>query len=159
MPREKVLRDSDGSTIDLSKEEAEHADTTANAKRVILTDSDGTAFSSSNPLNVDTEISVNGDLIVENVIVASLRGTILSSSVTIGDSATIIPASDLSNRKSMTIRNNGSNTIFIGGSGVTTGNGFPIKVNESFDIDLDDSSAIYGIVATGTEDLRILEVS
>jgi len=149
----------DGETIDLDESEAESYEIDAKSKRVILTDSDGTPFSSTNPLNVDTEISLNGDLIVENVTVASLRGTVLSTSVTIGDSATLIPSSDLANRKSMTIRNNGSNTIFIGGSGVSTSNGFPIKVNESMDIDLDDASALYGIVATGNEDLRILEIS
>jgi hypothetical protein len=37
-----VKRDSDGGTIDLGQEEAEHADLTANAKRVILVNSSGT---------------------------------------------------------------------------------------------------------------------
>ena len=36
-----VKRTSDGSTIDLAEEDAEHADTTANAKRVILVDASG----------------------------------------------------------------------------------------------------------------------
>ena len=39
-----VTRDSDGGTIDLKQEEAEHADITANAKRVILIDSSGNAI-------------------------------------------------------------------------------------------------------------------
>lgn len=42
MPGESITRDSDGATIDLAQEEAEHADTTANAKRVILVNSSGT---------------------------------------------------------------------------------------------------------------------
>ena len=75
MPRQKVLRDSDGTTIDLAKEEAEHADLTANAKRVILTDTDGTPFSSANPLNVDTELTLNGDVIIDNITSAP-RGII-----------------------------------------------------------------------------------
>ncbi len=69
MASERVLRDSDGATIDLLQEESEHADTTARAKRVILTDSDGTAFSSSNPLNVDTELTLDGNVIIDNVSV------------------------------------------------------------------------------------------
>ena len=69
MGSDNVLRDSDSATIDLKQEEAEHADTTANAKRVILTDTDGTAFSSSNPLNVDTEITLDGNVIIDNIAV------------------------------------------------------------------------------------------
>jgi len=41
--REVVTRDSDGATIDLPQEEAEHADTTANAKRTVLVNTSGTA--------------------------------------------------------------------------------------------------------------------
>jgi len=159
MTREAVTRDSDGATVDVVKEEAEQADLVANAKRVILTDANGNVIGSSNPLPVDTEISVSGDLIVENVTIASLRGTVLSSSINIGTSPTKIPSSNLTERKTLTIRNNGSNTIFIGGSGVTTTDGYPLKPNESMDIDLDAGATLYGIVASGTEDLRVLEVS
>ena len=41
-----ILRDSDGKTIDLAQEESEHADLTANAKRVILVDSSGNTIKS-----------------------------------------------------------------------------------------------------------------
>ena len=41
MTRELVLRDSDSKTVDLPKQEAEQADTTARAKRIILVDSTG----------------------------------------------------------------------------------------------------------------------
>ena len=44
MVRELVTRDSDGSTVDLAKVDAEHADLTANAHRVILVDSSGTVI-------------------------------------------------------------------------------------------------------------------
>ena len=46
MGNELILRDSDGKTINLLQEEAEHADLTANAKRVILVDSSGTIIKS-----------------------------------------------------------------------------------------------------------------
>jgi len=46
MTRGIVTRDSDGATIDLDQEEAEHANTTANAKRVILVNSAGTVIKS-----------------------------------------------------------------------------------------------------------------
>ena len=44
-----VKRTSDGSTIDVVEEEAEQADTTANAKKVVVVDSTGTAIGSTNP--------------------------------------------------------------------------------------------------------------
>ena len=44
MVRELILRDSDGSTVDLAKEEANQADLTARAHRVILVDSSGTVI-------------------------------------------------------------------------------------------------------------------
>lgn len=44
MSRELITRDSDGLTVDLAKEEAEHADTTANAKRVIITNGTNNAY-------------------------------------------------------------------------------------------------------------------
>ena len=47
MSRESITRDSDGSTIDLAQEEAEHADTTARAKRVLLVNSAGTVIKAS----------------------------------------------------------------------------------------------------------------
>jgi len=41
MARTDVKRDSDGKTVYLEKEDAEHADLTANAKRIISVDADG----------------------------------------------------------------------------------------------------------------------
>lgn len=41
MTRDLVKRDRDGSVLDVVKEEAEQADTVANAKRVIFVDTDG----------------------------------------------------------------------------------------------------------------------
>ena len=158
MTREVITR-SDGETVDVVAEEANQADLSASAKRVILVDSSGNSISTSNPLPVDTEISLNGDLIVENVTVASLRGALRSSSVTVGTSPTAIPATALENRKSMTVKNNGSSTIYLGHSDVSASNGYPLKANESLDVDLDDATTLYGVVESGSEDLRVLEFS
>ena len=74
-----VTRTSDGETIDLKEEEAEHADLTANAKRVILTDAAGDAITSLNPLPVDTELTLDGNVIIDNV---SVYATDISDSTT-----------------------------------------------------------------------------
>ncbi|KKM65929.1 hypothetical protein LCGC14_1486310 [marine sediment metagenome] len=42
--RDLITRDSDGTVVDIGQEEAEHADLTANAKRVILVNSSGTVI-------------------------------------------------------------------------------------------------------------------
>jgi len=60
-------RDSDGVTQDLDLAEAEIYNSTALARRHILVNSSGTEYDSSNPLPVDTEISLAGDVIVEKV--------------------------------------------------------------------------------------------
>lgn len=57
------------------------------------------------------------------------------------------------------VYNNGSATIFIGDSGVTTANGFPLASAASMSFKLDDQAdALYGIVASGTEEARVIEV-
>lgn len=46
-------------------------------------------------------------------------------------------------------------SVFIGGSGVTTANGLPLGGGMSFD--LAAGEALYGIVASGTVAVRVLE--
>ena len=67
--RDVVKRDSDGTVVDVVQEEAEHAHLTANAKRIILVDSTGTVIGSANPLPVDTELTLDGNVIIDNVTV------------------------------------------------------------------------------------------
>lgn len=66
MSRELITRDSDGLTVDLAKEEAEHADTTANAKRVVLVNTSGTATGDKVKITdgtYDAEVDVLGYLV------------------------------------------------------------------------------------------------
>lgn len=57
------------------------------------------------------------------------------------------------------IANNGSVTVFIGGSGVTTANGLPLAAGEKMSSDggTEFEGDVYGIVASGTCDTRVLE--
>jgi len=62
-------------------------------------------------------------------------------------------------RKTAVIYNNGSQTVYLGGSGsVTTSNGLPLLVGASVE---DDTSvdAWFAVTASGTGDLRIVEVA
>lgn len=88
---------------------------------------------------------------------ASLAGTMTNGNITVTTSATLIKATNTS-RKSILIRNNGSSTLFIGGNNsVATSTGYQVTVGQS--IYLYDTDEIYGIVASGTLDVRYLETT
>ncbi len=89
-----------------------------------------------------------------------LRGVPRSTGVTVGDSATKLPSENLANRRSIIIYNaDTENTLYIGGSNVSTTNGFPISP-ESYSppIDAGSSMTLYGIATTNIN-VRVLEVS
>lgn len=67
--------------------------------------------------------------------------------ITVNATATVIVALN-SSRNSVAIANTGSVTVYVGDANVTTANGFPIAAGAS--LGLNTTSAVYGIVATGT---------
>jgi len=86
---------------------------------------------------------------------AALTGTMNYGNITVTTSATLIKATNAS-RKSIVIRNYGSAALFIGGNNsVTTANGFEVPASQS--IYIKDTDEVYGIVASGTLDVRYLE--
>ena len=86
---------------------------------------------------------------------AALAGTMNYGNISVATTATLIKATNTS-RKSILIRNNGSASLFIGGNNlVTTSNGLEVPSNQS--IHIKDTDELYGIVATGTLDVRYLE--
>lgn len=68
--------------------------------------------------------------------------------------------SNLTQRRRILIRNNGTAIVYIGfDSSVTTSNGFPIMPQDSLELGGEFASrkpAIYGIAASGTQDVRYL---
>lgn len=55
--------------------------------------------------------------------------------------------------------NNGSATIYIGGADVTTANGVPVLPGSwSPSLPLPRGEALYGVVASGTHEARVIEV-
>lgn len=56
------------------------------------------------------------------------------------------------------VYNNGSATVYLGDSDVTTATGFPLAAGSSMAFEFDVSKdALYGIVASGTVAVRVLE--
>lgn len=79
--------------------------------------------------------------------------------VSVGATATVIAAAN-SARKSLIIRNTSTGTVYIGyDSSVTTSNGFPVAQKDAYEINQTNlyTGAVYGIVASGTSDVRKME--
>lgn len=79
-----------------------------------------------------------------------------TTAVTCATTATAMPTTVLTNRTSACFFNNSAVTVFIGGSAVTTSNGFPLATNTAF-CDTVAGKAYSCIVTTGTAEVRVLE--
>lgn len=88
---------------------------------------------------------------------------VTQSAVTVADSATVIAPVDATRRR-FVIKNPGATVVYIGGSGVTTSNGFPLRQYDTFEVvqanasDTSAKQAVYGIVATGTQSVNLISV-
>lgn len=89
--------------------------------------------------------------------ILTIRGDIANASTYIGSPAAAIPTTELNGKTSILIRNNGSNTIFLGASGVTALTGMPLKADETLPIAIASGVRLYGIAQTGSSDIRTFE--
>lgn len=78
-----------------------------------------------------------------------------AAQVTVGTSATSLTASGVAGARAI-IRNAGSTSVFLGPSDVTTTTGYELATGESVEFALTSGSELFGIVATGTEDVHVL---
>jgi hypothetical protein len=62
------------------------------------------------------------------------------------------------NRVKIRVINIGTGIIYVGLSNVTKTTGFAIKENTTQEFDFDSSILLYGITATGSHNMRIMEV-
>jgi hypothetical protein len=104
--------------------------------------------------SISTSTGASTGLVVRPVLKTATTPT--TTDVSCGATATLMPTAVLTNRTSLCAYNNGSNTVFIGGSGVTTSNGLPLPTGAYW---CDDTQTVvyYCIVAAGTESVRVLE--
>ncbi len=88
-----------------------------------------------------------------------------TGAVTVSTSATLLAGIDASRMDLAFVVPGGGATVYVGGSDVTTANGFPVpagtpfSVSRAFPSALSSSMAWYGIVAAGTEAVRVLKVT
>ena len=96
---------------------------------------------------------------VTNININALQGIVKTTNMTISTAVVAIPTSTLDNRRSIQVYNNSTNTLYIGGSDVTTTNGIPVpSYSFSQALDMGKNMTLYGI-ATGSSNIRILEIS
>jgi len=88
---------------------------------------------------------------------AGLNSRIKSSAVSVGTTAVALPTTALAGRKSMVIKNNGAAIVYLGHSGVSISNGYPLAAGAEVGLDIEQNLIIYGRIASGTVDVRLLE--
>jgi hypothetical protein len=103
----------------------------------------------------------SGELYVTNdnsIINSSVLVTAVSVDDTVGGINLI--ATELANRKEITVQNLGSNDVFIkAGTGVTTANGFELAKGSSASFAWGPSIDLYAITASGSSDIRVVEAA
>lgn len=87
----------------------------------------------------------------------AVLATAVSVDTTAGGVA--LPASSLAFRRIISIQNRGDKSIFVGPSGVTTATGTEIPKGASAEFNAGPTVAFFGITASGTADVRVLQLS
>jgi hypothetical protein len=59
--------------------------------------------------------------------------------------------------QAISIKNVSGETVYLGGSEVSTADGYPLEPEQHLSIDLETDDSVYGVVATGPANVRVLE--
>lgn len=78
-----------------------------------------------------------------------------SQSVTVGTTAVLVVSADNKFRQ-VSLHNAGGGKVYLGGSAVTTADGFHLANNEHITIEVPINETLYGISASGTNAVIVL---
>lgn len=78
-----------------------------------------------------------------------------SVAITVNSTATLVIAADNKNR-TVYVHNSGGAKIYLGGSDVTTANGYHLANAESAEFFVPVNETLYGVVASGTNVINVL---
>lgn len=70
-----------------------------------------------------------------------------------------VGAANEPNRRSILIQNQGPLSVYVGGANVTTANGYELALKAGVEFALSEAQTLYAISASGTQNVRVLEVS
>lgn len=81
-----------------------------------------------------------------------------TTAVSVATTATVLVTGigNLQDARPWLIHNAGAAVVYIGGSDVTTANGIPVAIGEKVTGFAPANESLYGIVASGTEAVRVL---
>lgn len=110
---------------------------------------------------VDADDRVNGasDLYRRLFINSSPNIGLQTSAASVTTSAAELASTPLAGRMRLLVQNRGNRSIFIGGSSVSTSNGVEVPKGASMELPFGEDVDIYAVCASGTQDVRILEVA
>jgi len=78
----------------------------------------------------------------------------ISTQVTITSTASVIVSAN--SYRNIYLHNLGGGAIYLGGSNVTTSNGYKLDNGEKLSLIIGDTEALYGVAASGTHTLAVL---
>ena len=104
-------------------------------------------------VNVVNDISIN-DVALANTAIASA-----ANALDVSNTAEDVVASPLADRKYLFIYNNGNRKAFIGASGVSSANGYPLHPGDEIQLRAGASIDIEWVSANTNQELRTLELS
>lgn len=90
---------------------------------------------------------------------AALASTAIAQAAATVSTTAALFASPLANRKYASIYNNGNQEIYIGASGVTSTDGFPVFPGSLLDLRVGAAVAIHAVSAAGSQNVRLLQLS
>lgn len=99
--------------------------------------------------------ALNFESVYAGVINSNQLG-IITGQVNVTTSATLLAAASL-NRQNLIVSNHGSDTIFLGGSGVTISTGYALGAGGSIQLPSFSGNALYGIVPSVTSLADVME--
>jgi hypothetical protein len=151
---------SGGDTNSLAQETGTHVDDAAFGIGADTISTAGFLADETSPDSVDEGDVGAARMALDRILYVRQVGTHGSrtiAAVSVTTSATALPSSVLTNRKRLILYNAGTQTVFLGTSGVTTSTGLGLLAGGSFETDGD--VAVYGIVAATTCDVRVMEAA
>lgn len=86
-----------------------------------------------------------------NISASATAATVTNTEVLLGTA--------IAGRLRILIQNNGSLPIFVGQTGVTTATGLEVSKGSTLSLELGESIDLYGIAASGSQDVRILQLA
>lgn len=110
-------------------------------------------------LTVDGTVSISGTVTVTDAALANTAVASAANTLGLADTAEDVVASPLANRKYLWVLNNSNRDVYIGATGVTSANGFPLPPQSLMELRCGASIDLEWVGPTTGLEIRTLELS